>query len=179
MDCQVQELSGKRKSYSSLTKSTFNFPFWIFTKMKFAFSLCVESNCSRDHLKKKKNCLFPTALWKRNSPRGKVLTKIIFPQKRSLWICPFFYFLTLLSGIGAEVCAENLRPASSLFPAWFVARESPCCQATEPGQWDVATSWWENCVLRPVRLYNIGISPRVVFLFKYIMIICVNYWKYA
>lgn len=89
---------GKEKSYSSLTKSTFNFPFWIFTKMEFfslslPFSLCVYRKQPLEGIFTKQNYLFPMAPWKRNSPKGRELTKIIFLQKRTTLDLPIFLFL--------------------------------------------------------------------------------------
>lgn len=65
---------------------------------------------------------------------------------------------------------------SSLFLAWFLARESPCCQAAESGQLDVGTDWWETCTLWAVRLRNTGTSLWVVFLFNYTMLISAGGW---
>lgn len=54
--------------------------------------------------------------------------------------------------LGAELCAESIKPVPSSSPAWSLAEESPCSQASEPGQWDMGTSWWETWMLRCVRL---------------------------
>ena len=84
----------QRKSCSSLSMRTFNFPFRVFTKVKFAFSVCVESNYAGNIYKAKLVALNISV----EKPRGKrgYPTTIIFPEKRTHWICSFFYLLVLL-----------------------------------------------------------------------------------
>lgn len=70
--------------------------------MKFAFSACVWNATVAGNIYKAKlfasNCSMEEKQLKR---KRREWTKIMFPQKRTLWICPFFYFLMLLSGTGS------------------------------------------------------------------------------
>lgn len=126
----------------------------------------------------KQNCLLPTAPWKRNSSKGKEENglKSCFHRRRLSGFVHFSISWCCCQELGAKLSAENIRKVSSLFLAWFLAGESPCCQAAAFGQWDVGTNWWETCTLWAVRLRNIGTSLWVVFLFNYTMLISAGGW---